>query len=398
MIAAVAGALLASACGSRATLPSDGGPRPEYQPPTEGGPRPELPPPDWRAPDGPRPLDWYRPPDKPWLPDKPWWPDKPWPVDVPQPVVGETVTCYFSGASPGQLQSCKSSKGQSCSGYSSCSVYVSGKYGEQVTWYSTCSSSGPAATSIIDGKSESIYFKCTPTLVTETVSCVFSGALGAQSCYSAYGSCTGVGSCAVKVTGYPGQSVGWTSSCGGGTKYTTIDGINESATFSCSPALSETVTCLFPGSSSMQECYSTKGAGCKGMTSCSTTVTGSQGEKVDWKSSCGGYATTIVDGKSETITFPCTPTTVSEIVTCWFKGSSTFQQCYSSAGSCQGLLGCTVAVKGPMGQAVQWKSSCGGYATTITDGKDESATFYCGSALDAGPPPPPWPDAGKMIH
>jgi hypothetical protein len=176
-----------------------------------------------------------------------------------------------------------------------------------------------------------------------------------------------------------------------------IDGVSETISFTCGAALSETITCLFPGSKVTQSCDSIKGS-CKGVSSCSVIVSGTLGEKVDWKSTCGGYFTTIVDGKSETITFPCMPT-VSETVTCWFKGSNTFQQCYASTGaSCQGLLGCTVTVTGPMNDVVNWKSSCGGYATTITDGKDESATFYCtpyadGGVIivDAGPPPPPWP-------
>ena len=69
--------------------------------------------------------------------------------------------------------------------------------------------------------------------------------------------------------------------------------------------LKESVTCVFAGSQSVEECYSATGLGCKGIGSCTVTVTGSKGEKIDWKSSCGGYATTVVDGVDEKIQFAC---------------------------------------------------------------------------------------------
>jgi len=34
-------------------------------------------------------------------------------------------------------------------------------------------------------------------------------------------------------------------------------------------------------------------------------------------------------------------------------------------------------VSGKAGQGIQWKSTCGGYAHTIIDGKDEDAEFTC---------------------
>jgi hypothetical protein len=46
---------------------------------------------------------------------------------------------------------------------------------------------------------------------------------------------------------------------------------------------------------------------------------------------------------------------------------------------------CIVKVTGMGGEVVAWKSSCGGYATTVMDGKNEYAVFNCG---------PPGPDAG----
>jgi hypothetical protein len=58
------------------------------------------------------------------------------------------------------------------------------------------------------------------------------------------------------------------------------------------------------GSTSMQQCYSEKGR-CKGVEACFIEVTGKKGEKVTWKSSCGGYAHTKIDGKSEYAKFKC---------------------------------------------------------------------------------------------
>lgn len=383
VLAAFVLATLMAGCGLAPSQP-DG-----VNPPPDGGPWPELGkrdlpwwPPDLpRVPDKFRPPDWYRPPDF----HK--WDKWPWPVDYGPYTVKEQVTCQFLNSSG--PQTCWSSKGPSCTGVGSCTVTVSGIYGEQIYWKSSCPT-GSAPTTFLDGKDELAQFKCSPSTVSETVTCQFSGTTSA-SCWSTLGSCSGVGSCKVYVNGPAGQVVSWGSSCGAAAKNTTLDGVNETITFNCGTTISETVTCLFPGSKLTQSCDSIKGS-CQGVTSCSVIVSGTVGEKVDWKSTCGGYFTTIIDGKSETLTFPCLPMTVTETVTCWFKGSTTFQQCYASSGeSCQGLLGCTVTVTGQMNSTVSWKSSCGGYATTITDGKDEPANFYCPAALDGGPPPPPPP-------
>jgi hypothetical protein len=233
-------------------------------------------------------------------------------------------------------------------------------------------------------------------LVAEKVTCLFSGSKNLESCYSSKGpSCSGIGSCTVTVTGYPGEMVDWKSSCGGfGTTY--LDGKPDTVSFSCgSTVISETVTCLFSGSSGAQTCSASNGASCTGIGSCKVIVSGYQGEQLFWKSTCGASATTtIIDGKPDTITFTCPQPTVTETVTCYFKGSTTYQQCYSSKGTCQGLLGCTISVSGSLGEVVSWKSSCGGYASTTMDGKDENASFYCGGGYDGGPPPPVIPDFG----
>jgi len=459
--------LLLAACGGRPTgghydggpLPSEGGPKPEVKRLDVGleGPRPlDI----WR------PDDIWRPSDFPWIYDLPWT-DFPPPVvtetvtcvffgssstqecysslgqsckgvggcsvkvtgpagmmvgwkstcgsSTPTTVldgkgesilfscgsttVKETVTCVFKGSS--KVEECISSKGPSCKGVGSCSVTVSGTMGEQVDWKTSC---GSYHITVLDGKNETITASCNPTPVSETLTCVFQGSSKPEICTSSDGqSCSGYGSCSVKVSGTLYQKLEWKASCGNSIYTQVLDGMPEKATFNCAPSYSETVTCLFAGSVTTQQCTSSKGS-CSGIKSCSVLVTGTSGEKVDWKSTCGGAATTIIDGKSESITFKCPTVPASEWVTCLFKGSSTYQECYSSKGSCKGLLGCTVYVTGSMGEKVEWKSTCGGYAYTVIDNQAEAASFPCGTSpgdglwwVDAGVPPVldagvPWPD------
>ncbi|GEM_PF-2870364 len=66
----------------------------------------------------------------------------------------------------------------------------------------------------------------------------------------------------------------------------------------------EQVKCIFKNSNSMQECYSKKGS-CKGTQSCVIDVAGKKGEQITWKSSCGEYAYTTIDGQNEYAYFDC---------------------------------------------------------------------------------------------
>lgn len=75
---------------------------------------------------------------------------------------------------------------------------------------------------------------------------------------------------------------------------------------------------------------------------------------------------------------PTTIPTVSEQVKCLFHEATSKQECYSSNGdSCNGIEGCVVDVKGPKGERITWKSTCGGYAYTTIDGQNEYAEFKC---------------------
>jgi hypothetical protein len=69
---------------------------------------------------------------------------------------------------------------------------------------------------------------------------------------------------------------------------------------------------------------------------------------------------------------------ITEEVKCVFKGSTTVQQCYSDSGAqCEGIEVCVATVTQKEGARVMWKSSCGGYAYTTTDGQNEHANFTC---------------------
>ncbi len=78
--------------------------------------------------------------------------------------------------------------------------------------------------------------------------------------------------------------------------------------------VSEKVACVFNGADkdNYPNCYSDSGSfNCEsyaqedGVLRCISTVSGYKGEKITWKSSCGGYGYTILDGDDETVKFSC---------------------------------------------------------------------------------------------
>ncbi len=66
----------------------------------------------------------------------------------------------------------------------------------------------------------------------------------------------------------------------------------------------EQVKCVFYYSKDKQECSSEKGS-CSGIETCSVDVSGKKGEKITWKSTCGGYDYTVIDGDNEYAEFRC---------------------------------------------------------------------------------------------
>ncbi len=84
-----------------------------------------------------------------------------------------------------------------------------------------------------------------------------------------------------------------------------------------SAQVSEIVRCVFNGNApgTEQNCYSEKGscqgtqtAGGSGSSYCDVKVSGWNGQQVEWKSSCGGYQYSRMDGETEKVMFDCNQT------------------------------------------------------------------------------------------
>ncbi|MFH1134130.1 MAG: protein disulfide isomerase family protein [Nanoarchaeota archaeon] len=359
--------------------------------------------------------------------------------------VKERVQCVFLNAvTP---QECYTNDGRfSCRGSGSCEVQVYGGRGAALSWKSSCG--GEFSTSL-DGTDEELSFNCeqvqpAPTPVStqpaleevkERVQCVFLNAVSPQECFTNDGKfrCRGSNSCQAEVYGGKGNTLSWKSNCGGESS-SFLDGKDEELKFGCGqvlpttpqtpvspsepspqpilqpaqpqPALSatdqtkEVVKCIFMESDSGQFCYSDdKRFGCKGISTCVVEFSGTPGERLNWRGSCEGSASTVVDGVTDYVSFKCaqaplpqstqpTPVlpTIKEKVKCLFVNAQTPQQClneYPSSG-CKGIGSCTDEnVVGEQGKKMVWKSSCGGgYAYTVMDGVDEYVEFTCPSPVE----------------
>ena len=160
----------------------------------------------------------------------------------------------------------------------------------------------------------------------------------------------------------------------------------------CQDTVRESVKCLFmdaitgqPASTS-QDCYSEKGT-CKGIGACVVAdISGKNGEQVTWKSSCGGYAYTTMDGANKYAEFKCTPLPTctdgvkngqESDVDC---GSPTCPKCGLSktcssgadclTAKCQNNLCCVADVGSPCA-----RNACGSYGgTTRCDGSCSGST------------------------
>ena len=370
-------------------------------------------------------------------------------------IVNEQIKCVFLNSNA--EQKCYTNDGKfSCSGTGSCLVDVSGEKGTKLEWKSSCS--GYPAYTTTDGINEDANFKCeipaasicsngvcesgetcsscpadcgqcTTPEVKEQVKCTFLNSNAEQKCYTSDGkfSCSGIGSCAIYVSGQQGQQLHWKNSCGS-EAYTKIDGVDDSMEFNCEPiaipaptsteiiavpagAVYEEVTCDFAYSNAIQQCYSEdKKFSCSGKDRCLAKIYGKKGERIIFKGTCKeGYSEILIDGVYNNVWFNCeqaqtqiatpTPTpipaetlkdsiknietpaeSVKEQVKCVFKDSNCQQKCNSgdSKFSCSGIGNCIVDVSGQKGAQVTWGSSCGGYDYTALDGNSEDAEFDCG--------------------
>jgi hypothetical protein len=146
-------------------------------------------------------------------------------------------------------------------------------------------------------------------------------------------------SCTMNVVGEKGKKISWKSSCGK-TGETIMDGDDEAVNFDCSgrlpPQINETiittevVKCVFSNSTTEQKCYGRdditgKSFSCEGTETCTVDVSSEVSpdsviHKMTWKSTCGGYAHTVIDGENEYAFFYCGNETTVE--TNSFNGAS----------------------------------------------------------------------------
>jgi len=78
--------------------------------------------------------------------------------------------------------------------------------------------------------------------------------------------------------------------------------------------ISEQVKCVFKDSKTLQKCYLSEYNDkfyCSGNETCVMDVKGAKGEKMTWKSTCGGYVYTVLDGNNEYAEFDCSEKTDS---------------------------------------------------------------------------------------
>ncbi|MFH1522555.1 MAG: CARDB domain-containing protein [Patescibacteria group bacterium] len=103
----------------------------------------------------------------------------------------------------------------------------------------------------------------------------------------------------------------------------------------------EQVKCIFKGSETEQKCYiaaNNNNLSCSGNETCIIDVKRAKDEKVTWKSSCGGYAYTKMDGQNESAEFNCTTTTKNpklaeskvEIIEMEYKAKDMFNDKYEN--------------------------------------------------------------------
>lgn len=91
--------------------------------------------------------------------------------------------------------------------------------------------------------------------------------------------------------------------------------LNVKVEESAYPTISEQVKCVFKGSQTDQKCYGASSNytnyNCVDKEACVVDVKGKKGERVTWKSTCGGYAYTTIDGQNEYAEFTCGATSAS---------------------------------------------------------------------------------------
>ncbi len=241
------------------------------------------------------------------------------------------------------------------------------------------------------------------SIIKNEVKCFFIGSDRIQSCFT-YGEtfkCSGIGNCVAEVSGELGSRLEWKSSCSGsGTTVINSNSNRQDIEFRCKTAsykpkdepkaveaVKRSIKCFFVGSDQVESCYSEdEKFRCSGVGMCEAEVVAATGSKQQWRSSCSIPPSKVIYGSRDYAEFKCDPkhgpsTKVKELVKCVFKNSDKTQECYApalaTALACKGKGACLVDVSGLNNEKLTWKSSCGGYAYTVTDGNNEYAEFNC---------------------
>lgn len=228
--------------------------------------------------------------------------------------------------------------------------------------------------------------------VKEQVKCVFNNSLIEQKCYTAGNnsiSCNGVGSCVVNVIGKKGEKLTWKSSCGGDVS-TLIDGINKYVKFDCNNT--NEMKCTDSDGGKNEFVKGTVRIGKVVIDDiCSDKLTGASKDNCDGEH-CYVNEFFCVGDNDYTFKQIFCPNgckngaciekldEIKEQVKCVFKNSSIEQKCYTAENnlvSCKGVGSCIVNITGKKGEKLTWKSSCGGYVSTLIDGIDEYVEFNC---------------------
>ncbi|MDP3027041.1 MAG: thioredoxin family protein [Nanoarchaeota archaeon] len=100
--------------------------------------------------------------------------------------------------------------------------------------------------------------------------------------------------------------------------------------------ISEKTFCGFINSNNEEKCYTAEQnsrAYCSGIGNCAAEIKGQKGEQIIWKSSCGSYQYTTIDGNDEKIEFDCKvgEIKIEEIKSIGFKFA--YWQCYDGSES-----------------------------------------------------------------
>ena len=231
----------------------------------------------------------------------------------------EIDTCSFTN-SGGYPVSCFTSNGDHCTtsvGVYTCNIPVTGIKDQTITWTSSCAPT--PQTTIFDGNYKTINFAC--LFITETFTCFFDGSPGPQTCSSSKGvSCTGKPKCDLDQSGVFGESVTFTSTCGGA-QTVQLDDIstNNNFHFDCNNPIQENVTCRFlenPGNTLVTHtclvqgkpqinCSVTPGPG-SAHNECTVAVSLPPSTGMEWYSdNCRGGVSTQVSSENKAIPFFC---------------------------------------------------------------------------------------------